>query len=95
MSKVHKRTFSLTQQQSAYIDTVVASGGYASSSEVVREGIRIMQERERRLEKWLRDEVAPEYEAWLANPDDVLTEEDVFNDIERGLDADEAVRKAS
>ncbi|KRA42582.1 type II toxin-antitoxin system ParD family antitoxin [Devosia sp. Root635] len=95
MSKVHKRTFSLTRQQSTYIDTVVASGGYASGSEVIREGIRIMQERERRLEKWLRDDVAPEYEAWLANPDDVLTEEDVFNDIESGLDADEAVRKAS
>ncbi|MDB5527274.1 MAG: type toxin-antitoxin system ParD family antitoxin [Devosia sp.] len=95
MSKVRKRTFSLTQQQSTYIDTVVASGGYASGSEVIREGIRILQERELKLQKWLKNEVAPEYDAWLANPDDVLTEEEVFDDIERTLDADEAMRKAS
>ena len=47
------------------------------------------------MEKWLKNEVAQEYDAWLANPDDVLTEEEVFDDIERTLDADEAARKAS
>ncbi|MEO8685927.1 MAG: type II toxin-antitoxin system ParD family antitoxin [Devosia sp.] len=95
MSNVHKRTFSLTKQQSEYVDTVVSAGGYASGSEVIREGIRMLQERERLLEKWLKNDVAQEYDAWLANPDDVLTEEEVFDDIERTLDADEAVRNAS
>lgn len=95
MSNVHKRTFSLTKQQSEYVDMAVSSGGYASGSEVIRDGIRVLQEREARLHKWLRDEVAPEYDAWLANPDDVLTEEEVFEDIERTLDADEAAREAS
>ena len=95
MSNVHKRTFSLTKQQSEYVDAAVSAGGYASGSEVVREGIRVLQERELKLQKWLNDEVLPEYQAWLANPDDVLTEEEVFGDIENILDADEAARKAS
>ena len=94
MSKVHKRTFSLTKQQSEYVDTVVSAGGYASGSEVIREGIRILQEREQLLEKWLKEEVGPTYDAWLANPDDVLTEDQVFDELEAELDQD-SVKKAS
>ena len=94
MSNVHKRTFSLTKQQSEYVDTVVSAGGYVSGSEVIREGIRMLQERERLLEKWLKEEVAPTYDDWLANPDDVLTEDQVFDELEAELNQD-SVKKAS
>jgi antitoxin ParD1/3/4 len=94
MSNVHKRTFSLTKQQSEYVDAMVSSGGYASGSEVIREGIRILQEREQRLEKWLKVEAGPTYDAWQANPDDVLTADQVFDELEAEMDAD-PVKKAS
>lgn len=94
MSKVHKRTFSLTKQQSEYVDTAVSAGGYASGSEVIREGIRILQERERRLESWLTQKAAPTYDEWQVNPDDLLTADQVFSELEAEMDED-PVKKAS
>ena len=35
---------------------------YASESEVIREGLRALAARDRALEAWLRDTVAPAYD---------------------------------
>ena len=43
-------------------------GTYASASEVVRAGLRALQERDAAVERWLRDEVAPTYDAMQADP---------------------------
>lgn len=59
MAKVVKRTFSLTEEQAKFIDDRVASGGYASGSEVVREGLREMQDEDAAIDRWLRKEVLP------------------------------------
>jgi antitoxin ParD1/3/4 len=68
MAKVAKRTFSLPPEQAAYIDGKVEVGAYASGSEVVRAGLRALQERDAAVERWLSDEVAPTYDAMKANP---------------------------
>ncbi len=57
MPSPEKRTFSLPAEQAGYIDTLVASGTYAPASEVVRAGLRALQERDAAVEKWLREEV--------------------------------------
>jgi putative addiction module CopG family antidote len=44
----------------------VISGDYASESEVIREGLRALTERERVTEDWLRGPVAEAYDAWEA-----------------------------
>jgi antitoxin ParD1/3/4 len=77
MSAVAKRTVSLPAAQDAYIEAKVASGDYASASEVVRAGLRALKERDRAVERWLIEEVAPTYDAYLADPDNVLTLEEV------------------
>jgi antitoxin ParD1/3/4 len=46
----------------------VASGDYASESEVIREGLRSLAARERAVESWLRDQVAPAYDRLAAHP---------------------------
>lgn len=46
----------------------VSNGDYASESEVIREGLRALQERENAVEHWLQTEVAATYDAYKADP---------------------------
>lgn len=68
MPTVEKRTISLPPAQASYIDSLVETGTYASVSEVVRAGLRALQERDEAVERWLRDEVVPVYDAMQADP---------------------------
>jgi len=68
MSGIAKRTISLPAEQAGYIDALVAKGAYASASEVVRAGLRALQERDAAVEHWLRKEVAPTYDAMRKDP---------------------------
>ena len=52
-----KRTISLPNEHAAYINQKVDSGEYASASEVVRAGLRALQERDRAVENWLNNQV--------------------------------------
>ncbi|MGB8423405.1 type II toxin-antitoxin system ParD family antitoxin, partial [Paraburkholderia sp.] len=59
------KQFSITlpNEMAELIRTKVASGEYASESEVIRDGLRTLAARDRAGEAWLRDEVAPAAEA--------------------------------
>jgi putative addiction module CopG family antidote len=46
----------------------VASGEYATESEVIRDGLRALLARDQAVERWLRDEVAAAYDALKAAP---------------------------
>jgi len=46
----------------------IKSGGYASVSEVVRDGVRALLERDAAVERWLRDEVVAGHKEYLADP---------------------------
>ncbi len=46
----------------------VASGAYASESEVVRDGLRALFAREEAVETWLRTEVVASYDELRADP---------------------------
>ncbi|MEW6251058.1 MAG: type II toxin-antitoxin system ParD family antitoxin [Planctomycetota bacterium] len=59
------RNVALTDEQNAFIERLVESGRYASASEVVRHGLRLLQrdEEARLLEKWLVSGLTAEEEA--------------------------------
>jgi antitoxin ParD1/3/4 len=61
----------------------VESGEYASESEVIRDGLRALDARDRALEKWLRDEVAPALDAIRADPSIGIPLEEVRADLAR------------
>lgn len=78
MAKISKRTFSLPTEQTRYIDAKVSSGAYASASEVIRAGLRALQERDAAFERWLREEVVPTYDATMADPSSRVPAKAVF-----------------
>ena len=80
MGTVKKRTFSLPSEHAAYIDSKVASGAYASGSEVVRAGLRALQERDAAVERWLQDEVAPTYDAVRSGSERTHSAASVFSE---------------
>ncbi len=81
MSTVTKRTVSLPEEHAAYIDEMVSSGAFASASEVVRAGLRALQEREAAVDRWLRKEVALVYDAMKADPSRAIPAKQVFDDL--------------
>jgi antitoxin ParD1/3/4 len=81
MAKVVKRTFSLTEEQAKFIDEKVEAGRYASGSEVVREGLRGLQDDDAVIEEWLRREVLPAIEEVEAHPERVRPANEVFEEI--------------
>lgn len=68
MSATDKRTISLPEEQANYVDILVRSGTYASASEVIRAGLRALQERDSIVKQWLQESVVPVYDAMQKTP---------------------------
>lgn len=73
------RQFSVTLpvEMATQVKARVASGEYASESEVIRDGLRALQAREKAIDSWLREEIAPVYDAMQANPARARTADEV------------------
>ena len=82
------RNVALTDEQDALIARLVKSGRYASASEVVRHGLRLLerQEESRLLDKWLIQGLTPEEQASI--PPDVFNRarETIRAKVREGLD---------
>ena len=81
MAATEKRSFTLPTEQAAFIDKLVKSGAYATSSEVIRDGLRALQERDAAIECWLREEVAPTYDEMKAHPERYISGDQVMNEL--------------
>lgn len=55
----------------------VASGAYASESEVIRDGLRALFSQEEAIERWLRTEVVNSVEAMRADSSRAISAEDM------------------
>ena len=77
MTSRETRTVPLPAEEADYVDSLVASGAYASASEVVRAALHALQEREGTIERWLQDEVVPVYDAMQRDPDRAISGREV------------------
>ena len=68
MGATQQFSFTLPNQMSAQLRAKVASGEYATESEVIRDGLRTLQARDKAVEHWLRNDVVNSYEALKADP---------------------------
>ena len=78
MRSTHPISVTLTHEMAAMVKTKVASGEYATESEVIRDGLRILQARDAAVENWLRDEVAKSYDEYAADPNIGLPAEGIM-----------------
>ena len=68
MRNTQQLSITLPREMAKQIEKKVESGAYASVSEVVRDGIRTLLDRDVALEKWLREEVVKGIEEHRADP---------------------------
>lgn len=68
MRTTQQFSITLPNEMAAIVKTKVAEGEYATESEVIRDGLRILMARDRAMEHWLRQDVSQAYDALMANP---------------------------
>ena len=81
MRSTRQLSVTLPNEMAAEVRARVMSGEYASESEVIRDGLRALQARERAVDSWLRNEILPAYEAYQADPSDGVSLDEVRADL--------------
>ena len=77
MRSTRQLSITLPHEMADELRARVNSGEYASESEVVREGLRALQARERALEDWLKGTVVPAYDAAKKDPSRLRSSDEV------------------
>jgi antitoxin ParD1/3/4 len=70
-------SITLPTEMAEAIKSKVASGEYATESEVIRDGLRALLARDRAVESWLQNQVGPAYDALKADRSRAVTVERV------------------
>ena len=63
MRSTKQMSITLPNEMAKMVKAKVAAGEYASESEVIRDGLRALAARDKAVEEWLRQQVAPVYDA--------------------------------
>jgi antitoxin ParD1/3/4 len=63
MRTTQQFSITLPDEMAEMVREKVASGEYATESEVIRDGLRTLQSRDRAVEEWLQKDVAATYDA--------------------------------
>jgi antitoxin ParD1/3/4 len=81
MSDAAEKTITLPAEEAGRIEALVESGAYATAAEVIREALLALEERNTTLEEWLREQVAPAYDAYHADPSRGIPADEVFDEV--------------
>ena len=81
MRSTQQFSITLPNEMANAVRAKVAAGEYATESEVVRDGLRSLLARDRAVEEWLRNEVAPTYDAMKAGGLKMLTGHEVRSSL--------------
>jgi putative addiction module CopG family antidote len=68
MRTTQQLSITLPNDMAKLVRNKVASGEYATESEVIRDGLRALAARERAMESWLLQKVVPAYDAMKRDP---------------------------
>lgn len=76
MRTTQSLSITLPIEMAEMVKAKVASGEYASESEVIRDGLRTLAARDAVVERWLREDVASAYDAHKADPERAISLEE-------------------
>ena len=81
MRTTQQFSITLPYDMAEVVEGKIKSGAYASVSEVVREGVRALLERDAAIERWLREEVVAGHAEYLADPSKGVPAEEILGRI--------------
>ena len=73
MRTTKQLSITLPKEMADAVKAKVATGEYATESEVIRDGLRVLMARDRVVESWLLEQVVPAYDALKADPSSAVT----------------------
>jgi antitoxin ParD1/3/4 len=73
MRTTQQFSITLPNEMAEAVKSKVATGEYATESEVIRDGLRALLARDRAVESWLHEQVGPAYDALKADPTRAVT----------------------
>jgi antitoxin ParD1/3/4 len=73
MRTTQQFSITLPNEMAGLVKSMVATGAYATESEVFRDGLRALLARERATERWLLEQVGPAYDALKADPSSAVS----------------------
>jgi antitoxin ParD1/3/4 len=83
MRSTKQLSVTLPNEMAKEVAAKVASGEYASESEVIRDGLRALQARDKAVEQWLTGDVGDIYDAMKAAPARARSASDVKTSLAR------------
>ena len=89
MRTTQQFSITLPLEMAEAVKAKVAAGEYASESEVIRDGLRVLLARDRMMETWLREQVAPAFDAIHADPSRAVS----LDTVRARLSAEHRARK--
>jgi len=83
MRTTQQMSITLPNEMAEFVRDKVARGDYASDSEVLRDALRVLRERDRAVEAWLREQVVPAAKALRENPERALSADEVRAELKK------------
>ena len=77
MRTTQQFSITLPNDMAVAVKAKVSGGEYATESEVIRDGLRVLLARDRAVESWLALQVGPAYDALKADPARAVTAKQV------------------
>jgi putative addiction module CopG family antidote len=83
MRNTRPMSITLPHEMAAMVKARVASGEYATESEVIRDGLRALQARDAAVEAWLRGEVAESVDEFAADPNSGVPADEMMGRVRK------------
>jgi antitoxin ParD1/3/4 len=77
MRTTQQFSVTLSIEMANLVKTKVSGGEYATESEVIRDGLRVLMARDRAVDSWLLQQVAPAYDALKLDPGRAIPADEV------------------